>query len=158
MSLILSHLHYCNLVWGGACKTTLDPLFKLQKRAVRIVDKSAFLAHTDPIFKSLKILSLNKVFVFNCLMFIYKCINLCKYPEFNQRLNRFCDAHFHDTRGSNLLKPPKDRLEICRNSFLTKGINYWNSLHITLKLSKNLHIFKKRIKNALILNELDISN
>ena len=33
MSLIYSHLNYCNLIWGAAENSTLDPLFKLQKKS-----------------------------------------------------------------------------------------------------------------------------
>ena len=32
MSLIYSHMNYCNLIWGGAEKGIIEPLFKLQKR------------------------------------------------------------------------------------------------------------------------------
>ena len=35
-SLILSHLHYCLLAWGYESKH----LYKLQKRVIRIIDKS----------------------------------------------------------------------------------------------------------------------
>ena len=46
MSLIYSYLNYCNLIWGAADNTIMDPLFKLQKRAIRIVDKAHYLEHT----------------------------------------------------------------------------------------------------------------
>ena len=32
MSLIFSHINYCNLIWGSAKKTILEPLFKLKKK------------------------------------------------------------------------------------------------------------------------------
>ena len=66
MSLIFSHINYCNLIWGSACTNTLEPLFRLQKKAIRLVDNSHYLAHTEPIFKSLKILTLYQVFKLNC--------------------------------------------------------------------------------------------
>ena len=150
MALIFSHINYCNLVWGGACKSVLEPLVKLQKRAIRIINKSAYLAHTDPIFKTLNILPLHEVFILNCLLFMYKCINLGKYPVFFLRLNKYSETHNHNTRGNNLLKPPRSRLEICKNSFFVKGINTWNMIDIRIKLSKSIYIFKKRIKCALI--------
>ena len=31
MSLIYSHLNYCNLIWGGAEDGIIEPFFKLQK-------------------------------------------------------------------------------------------------------------------------------
>ena len=38
-SLIYPHLIYCNILWGCAAKSILNELFKLQKRAVRIIKK-----------------------------------------------------------------------------------------------------------------------
>ena len=49
-SLILSQLNYCLLAWGYESKH----LYKLQKRAIRIIDKSPRFSHTDPLFKKLK--------------------------------------------------------------------------------------------------------
>ena len=47
----LSLPFYCNLVWASTYKTDLVGLVILQKRVVRIIAKSCFDAHTDPIFK-----------------------------------------------------------------------------------------------------------
>ena len=48
-SLILSQLNYCLLAWGYESKH----LYKLQKRAIRIIDKSPRFSHTNPLFKKL---------------------------------------------------------------------------------------------------------
>ena len=74
MSLIYSYINYCNLIWGSACKTILEPLYILQKKAVRIINNSASLDHSDPIFKLLGLMTIFKVFKLNCLLFDYKCL------------------------------------------------------------------------------------
>ena len=74
MYVIFSYLNYCNLIWGSACNSTLEPLFRLQKKAIRLVNNTHYLDHTAPIFKSLEILTLHDVFKLNCLIFIYKCV------------------------------------------------------------------------------------
>ena len=51
MSLIYSYINYCNLIWGGAYKNNIDPLIKLQKKALRIVNNSTYFEHTEPIFR-----------------------------------------------------------------------------------------------------------
>jgi hypothetical protein len=56
-SLILSHLNYCILAWGYQC-TRIE---KLQKRIVRILSLSKYNAHTEPIFKTLKLLKVNDI-------------------------------------------------------------------------------------------------
>ena len=50
-SFILSSLNYGILVWDY----NTDKLLKLQKRAVRVISKSKFNAHTDPLFQNLQI-------------------------------------------------------------------------------------------------------
>ena len=53
-SMILPYLNYCNLVRASSYKTSLQRIVILQKRVIRIVNKSDYCAHTDPIFKKLK--------------------------------------------------------------------------------------------------------
>ena len=56
-SLILSQLNYCLLAWGYESKH----VYKLQKRAIRIIDKSPRFSHTNPLFKKLKILKIHDI-------------------------------------------------------------------------------------------------
>ena len=55
-SLVYPYLYYCACVWGLTYHSNLEHLVTLQKRAVRTISRSAHDAHTDPIFKSLKLL------------------------------------------------------------------------------------------------------
>ena len=47
-SLIYPYFYYCNIVWASTYKTNLRRLVILQKRWIRIINKSHFNAHTDP--------------------------------------------------------------------------------------------------------------
>ena len=80
MSLIFSYLNYCNLVWGSAYECHLKPLFTLQKKAVRIITKSAYDERSAPIFNTLKILQLPKIHKLNCFIFMFKCLNCNNFP------------------------------------------------------------------------------
>ncbi len=70
-SLILSRLHYCNLVWGYKP----GRLIPLQKKAVRIMSKTKFNAHTFPLMKELNLLSVDDLHTCNKLKFFYKLEN-----------------------------------------------------------------------------------
>ena len=59
--MILPYLNYCNLVWGSAYKSNLQRIAILQKRVIRIVDKSYYNAHTEPIFKKLNLLKFQDI-------------------------------------------------------------------------------------------------
>ena len=69
-SLLLPHLTYGILVSGG---NTLH-LWKLQKKAVRIITNKKYNSHTDPIFKSLNYLKVDDIYEVNVLKF---CLNYC---------------------------------------------------------------------------------
>ena len=60
-SLIDPYFCYCNVVWSSTYKINLRRLVILQKRIIRIINKSHFNAHTDPIFKGLRILKFNDI-------------------------------------------------------------------------------------------------
>ena len=67
-SLILPHLQYAISCWGFKSSR----LLKLQKRAMRIITCSKYNAHTDPIFKKLKILQIDDLYNLSLLKFYYK--------------------------------------------------------------------------------------
>ena len=48
-SFIYPYLHYCHEIWGSTYATYLDPLIKLQKRAMRVITGSPILVqHAEP--------------------------------------------------------------------------------------------------------------
>ena len=53
--LVYPYLHCCIIVWGSRYKTNLRRLVSLQKRVIRIISKSTFDSHSDPIFKELEL-------------------------------------------------------------------------------------------------------
>ena len=55
-ALFMSFLQYGIVAWGQTFDSYIEPLFKLQKRAVRASSHQPFLAHSLPIFKDLKLL------------------------------------------------------------------------------------------------------
>ena len=70
-SLILPRLHYCNLAWGHKP----ERLNGLQKRAIRLITKSKYNAHTEPLYKEMKQLNLQDIHISNKLKFFYKLEN-----------------------------------------------------------------------------------
>ena len=73
-TLILPHFHYCLLLWGSVVKEN-HSLHLLQKKAVRIITNSDYLAHTEPICKKLRILKISDMFSVALWKFYYKLMN-----------------------------------------------------------------------------------
>ena len=54
-TLIYPPLSYCIILWGAACRSIIEPLLILQKRAVRYCTGSRYRAASNPLFTSLKV-------------------------------------------------------------------------------------------------------
>ena len=63
----MPHLSYVILAWGTCSKS----VYKLQKKAVRVITNSHFIAHTEPLFKKLSILKLDDIFKLQVLKFYF---------------------------------------------------------------------------------------
>ena len=149
MSLVYSYINYCNTVWGSAYLNHLKPLVILQKKAIRIVNKSYYDAESSPIFHKLRLLNIYKIHNLNCLTFMYNCLINNKFPEIRNKILENAFSHEYNTRHRVKLNPPFERLEICKRSFLCKGICLWNDLGEDVKFN-NFNSFKKMIKCKLI--------
>jgi hypothetical protein len=71
-SLIYSHLTYCILLWGNASINALHNIEVLQKRAIRAISGNGFLAHTNPICQTLRILKLRDIYIRDVSIFMFK--------------------------------------------------------------------------------------
>ena len=54
-SLFVPHINYGSLVWGQNCNS----INKMQKKAIRTVTHSNYIAHSEPLLKDLNLLSNN---------------------------------------------------------------------------------------------------
>ena len=52
-TLLLSHLQYCCELWGNTYGCRINDLIVLQKRAVRLIDKATFRAHTSKFLRNI---------------------------------------------------------------------------------------------------------
>ena len=74
-ALFLSFLQYGLIVWGQTFASYIDPIFKLQKKAVRAISFQPRLSPSFPIFKDLKLLKLSEIFELRLLTFVYDSVN-----------------------------------------------------------------------------------
>ena len=83
-SLVQSHLNYCSLIWGSTCKSNIDSLFIIQKKAMRATmpghvnyyyKDGKLPTHTKPGFTSLSVLTVHNVILKNMLSYINSFFN-----------------------------------------------------------------------------------
>ena len=111
MSLIQPYYNYCNIIWGAADKSTIEPLLILQKKSIRIINRAYYLEHTEPLFTSMKILKLSQLYKLNCIMLIYKCIYSERFISFKNRMFRSSHFHQYNTRNNTDFRLPGIRLK-----------------------------------------------
>ena len=98
-SLILPHLQYCNLIWAFRP----GRVSKLQKRALRLITNSKYNAHTEPLFKLMKLLKLEDILKCNALRFFFKFRNSTLPPYFISILSPIGDGRSYRTRGASMV-------------------------------------------------------
>ena len=69
---IFPYMTYCIEVWGCASQTQLNCLFLLQKKIIRIMSFSHYLAHTNLLFLPMEVLPLRKIFLYKVGLIMYK--------------------------------------------------------------------------------------
>ena len=74
-ALIYPFLTYGLISWGNTYSSTTQPLFILQKRAMRVMTFSKFHEHSSPIFKRLNIVKLPDLVFLNIAVFMHKFHN-----------------------------------------------------------------------------------
>ena len=82
-SLVYPYFYYYKIVWASTYKTNLRRLVILQKRIIRIINKSHFNAHANPIFTDHGTLKLNDTHLLQPSQFMYSCKNSFLLPRFN---------------------------------------------------------------------------
>ena len=139
-ALIFPYLNYCVVVWGAAYDSHLEPLVLLQKKAVRIINKAPYLAHTNPLFLSNKILKLKDLFKYNLCLHIY--LNPDHFNHVNNNRYNF--------RNSQNLIVPYERLTQTQQSTYYQATTAWNSLPFDVRESSSVTSFKYKLKCYLI--------
>ena len=151
-SLIYPYFNYCNLIWGSAASSHLNSITLIQKKCIRIISKAGYYDHTEPLFNAHNVLTVPKIYNYNCAKFIYQCYNNNTYTNFKNKLLKNSDIHSYNTRSKDILRKPFVRLHKFSNSFLYNGIDIWNRLSERIKLVNSFDSFKILTKSYFIEN------
>ena len=94
-ALIQPHLNFGILLWGN----NVNRIHKLQKWAVRAITCSKYNAHTTPLFKDLKLLSIHDIYKLNMLKFYYKYKKKLLPAYFSGMFDDNFLSHQYETRN-----------------------------------------------------------
>ena len=113
---------FCNVVWAPIYPSNLRRIMLLQKRIIRVINKSNFVAHTDPLIKKSGLLKFHDICLLQLGQFMYSYKN-------------FLAFHL-----------PLCRTNIRQFSIRFQGPKFHNSLPIELVGTVSFTSFKKKLK------------
>ena len=123
-SFVCPYLQYCIEVWGRTSNVYLLPLFRLQKKIIRIISFSKRKAHTYGIFKSLKLLNSDNIYLYKVLIFMYKYNQQLLPGMFLNMFHRNDDFHHYNTRQQFFLREPIIKTELMRQTVRFTGVSF----------------------------------
>ena len=151
-TLVLPYLNYCNMIWTAASETLLNKLQVLQKKAVRIINKSARLAHADPVFNKFQLLKLEQFRHFQILGFMCKVTHGLLPTGFK---DYFCTQSDIDTYNTRTASQSALGISFARTNRRKKSLKIivsylWDDLPLNIRQSQSLASFKYNLKHYLL--------
>ena len=140
------YFNYCIEVWGNTYSTYMDPLIKLQNRALRIITGSSRRVHLAPLYRKLNLLELPIIYMYAVQLFMYKrhhdklpCIFrglFCVNYEVSQRI----------TRQSELLRMPDGKTSARRRTIVFSGVSLHNYFSHLISFNCSIVTYKRELK------------
>ena len=108
-SLFESHLHFGSIIYGAATTKSLEEISTIQRKALRVLTRSTYNAHTDPILKKHKILKVTDLIHLNQSIFVRQFKN-AKLPQSFNSFFEGIPTHEHKCRDDdyNLKRPSRN--------------------------------------------------
>lgn len=138
--LIHSNISYAILAWGHSPHA--KQVFKLQRKAIRIISGLNYRDNCKTEFSRLNILTVPSIFIQQCLIYVKNNEN--NYTHHYQ-------IHSYPTRHRDFIIPSNNRLCKTRDGINYFGIQFHNKLPLQIKTLDQRH-FKIKVKNILARN------
>ena len=155
-SFIYPYFTYCIEVWGNICTTHLDPLVRIQKRAVRTIVGARKFDHSTPIFKKLKLLNLNEIYIYCVQLFMYKYHHRILPPVFHDLFVSNNTVHSHFTRQQSHFHVPLALTTIMSKTIRITGVTLYNHFESLLSMDMTYDSYKYNLRT--FIRDHDISN
>ena len=144
-TLIHPYLSYCNIIWGSAKVSSLNSLFLLQKRAVRMCTNSDFKASSGPLFNKLKILKIFDLNKYLTATFLFKFTNNL-LPASGKILVELSDVTCnYSLRNAGMFRINAYKTSYTKNCISVRGLKLWNSLPTAISTLLSIGLLKKSL-------------
>ena len=145
-SYIQPHIDFCNIVWGSSSESNKLKIYKLQKRACKII-LDFNVDDVNEAMKTLKIMSIYDRIFLRKAKFMFKVYNNITptYISENFMLRNNANTSINlRSSSTGCFVPPKPRTEYFKNSMRYSGCLVWNGLPAEVKEAQTIDTFHKR--------------
>jgi len=144
-------LIYGLIVWGNTYPTSLQAIYILQKKAIRIITFSKFDDTTSPLFKRLNIIKFFDLIEYYISIFMFKYYNNLLPSSFDSFFTQVNQKHHYNTRAASKQSYylPKVRTNFAKFNIRFQGATTWNSLDTQVKIL-SITKFKENLKQKFI--------
>ena len=129
----------CNQSSTTYC-SNLNYIYLLQKRIVRLISKTHYLANTAPLFSKRKVLDIYTINSFSVATFMYSYHHNLLPSSFRNLFLTSNQVHHYETRLASQYSPHFCRTNIKPFSILYRGPTIWNSLPVTITTSSTISV------------------
>ena len=138
-ALFHSNLLYGLLVWHNTFKTYTSKITGLQNKAIKLISNSKRTDKCGPVYKSLGILQLPDLHIYETAIFMYK-FHKNKLPlSFSRYFARIAEIHSANTRSSTTglkYNIPQYKTNRLQRSIKYVGVKIWNKIPDSIKINK----------------------
>ena len=153
-SFVYPYLNYCLEVWGKATENIFSKIFKLQKRAIRIISNMPWRAHTSPLFDHLKILPLHKIYIYKIGTLMFKYSQDLLPSIFDDVFIKNSQIHSYNTR--QLFHVPLITRCKRQSTVSYQGPIIGNYFSQRLNTNRTINTYKKDLRSYLRLNSINL--
>ena len=152
-SYVLTQFDYCCTVWAKGTKSCLNKVFKIQKRAARILLQKPNETPSMPLFNHLGWLTFENRYKFHSGVLVYKALNNQAPPYISKLFisTSICKYSLRSsTRGdiSSFTKIPNTKY--MQNTFSNTGKEIWNCIPVHIRQATSVNCFKYLLKKHLL--------
>lgn len=168
-SLIQSHLNYCSNIWGLGSKSSIEKIFRAQKKAIRTVENKfnncfynketgELPCHTKEIFSRNKLLTVHNLIAKNCLVAMHKIYLGVSPVKIRNLFEPNLIPNYSTRRQPSYFATKFSRLTASDKTLPFKGVKLYNQvvnkiniIHTSVKLERKFpNSFKGSVSKYLI--------
>ena len=138
--LIYPYLAYAVPIWGHE-NTRTKFIFKLQKKAIRVIFRKPRTFSCKSLFTGNNILTFPSIYILEAVFFVHKNLHLFQTAP---------STHRYSLRRNDNIKIPPHRTSFYEQHLGYNGVRLYNSLPEYFKSFRKLDVFRRKVKSYLL--------